>query len=290
MPAARVRSLVLLFSAGCFVDHPPTGITAGTSTGEATSAATGTGQGTSADPIEDCQAGMSPQTWYIDQDDDGWGAGAPIMACTAPVKGVGQAGDCDDADGDVNPGATEACNQRDDDCDKLIDEVSSANPECGSCTLRQHNDAAWWLCAVDGRTWLGARTDCQAFGAELASVRDPDEDTWLSAQLVAAGIPVMPDATAWIGLRRNESVAATCDVNKELWIWTDGAPFSFVSWGAGQPDNHPTTDGCPICTPKGFADPDCPRENCVDYLGDVGWNDAPCNVAGDAYICRAPHI
>ena len=55
-------------------------------------------------------------------DSDTYGSGlSPKMACSMPAGYVANADDCDDSAG-VNPGATEACNTYDDDCDGVIDE------------------------------------------------------------------------------------------------------------------------------------------------------------------------
>ncbi|MFN4253893.1 MAG: MopE-related protein [Saprospiraceae bacterium] len=62
-------------------------------------------------------------TYYADADGDSYGdAGVSTLSCT-PVSGyVLAAGDCNDADAAVNPGATEVCNTIDDDCDGGVDE------------------------------------------------------------------------------------------------------------------------------------------------------------------------
>jgi hypothetical protein len=61
-------------------------------------------------------------TWYTDADGDGYGAGAAITSCIQPIGTVGVNGDCNDNLATVNPGATEICNQKDDDCDGVIDD------------------------------------------------------------------------------------------------------------------------------------------------------------------------
>ncbi|MBK7887491.1 MAG: putative metal-binding motif-containing protein [Bacteroidetes bacterium] len=61
--------------------------------------------------------------YYVDGDNDGYGAGAATSSC-APIAGsVLVDGDCDDNAAVVNPAATEVCNSIDDDCDGSIDEV-----------------------------------------------------------------------------------------------------------------------------------------------------------------------
>jgi hypothetical protein len=58
-------------------------------------------------------------TWYPDADGDGYGdADGGIAACEAPSGYVADNSDCDDADAEVNPGATEVCDDGvDSDCD-----------------------------------------------------------------------------------------------------------------------------------------------------------------------------
>ena len=75
---------------------------------------------------EDASVGMATG-WFVDGDADGYGAGVSTAACTQPAGSVGLDGDCDDANGDVHPDATEACNGLDDDCDGDVDEGLSSS-------------------------------------------------------------------------------------------------------------------------------------------------------------------
>lgn len=62
-------------------------------------------------------------TYYRDADNDGYGVSSNTLSACAPPSGyASKAGDCNDNNGSVNPGATEACNAFDDDCDGVSDE------------------------------------------------------------------------------------------------------------------------------------------------------------------------
>jgi alpha-tubulin suppressor-like RCC1 family protein len=82
----------------------------------------------------DCDADVDEDTvainWYRDSDRDGFGdvnAPAPNASCAPPMGYVLLPLDCDDKDATQAPGATERCNNADDDCDGRVDE--------GACTL-----------------------------------------------------------------------------------------------------------------------------------------------------------
>jgi hypothetical protein len=66
---------------------------------------------------------QEPFPWYRDADGDKFGdPDDMVMACSQPQGYVPKSGDCDDADPLTGPGATETCNQADDNCDGLVDE------------------------------------------------------------------------------------------------------------------------------------------------------------------------
>ena len=60
--------------------------------------------------------------FYADADGDGHGSTIVQAACTAPAGFVPAGGDCDDDDATIHPGAAEACNDVDDNCDGAVDE------------------------------------------------------------------------------------------------------------------------------------------------------------------------
>ena len=110
--------------------------------------------------------------FFTDSDGDGFGApGTEVEACAAPFGTVPNADDCDDADAGVHPGATEACNGLDDDCDAEVDEGL---------------DATWW-----------ADLDGDGFGDPDTRVEgcDPGEDYVDNSGDCDDGAPdVHPDA------------------------------------------------------------------------------------------------
>ncbi|MCP4917125.1 MAG: hypothetical protein GY913_09385 [Proteobacteria bacterium] len=75
---------------------------------------------------DDCNGSVDDavgDTWYPDVDGDGYGdAELGVQSCDGATGYVADATDCDDRDAEVNPGATEICNELDDDCDGSIDE------------------------------------------------------------------------------------------------------------------------------------------------------------------------
>lgn len=128
-----------------------------------------------------CEPESSPcdQTfWYLDQDDDRYGAGEAATGCVAPSGHVGKSGDCDDEDAAVHPEADEACDGIDNNCDGVVD------PDDAVGTIACHADSdgdgygagevAWLACScADGST--EDDTDCDD---EDASVHPGAADAW----------------------------------------------------------------------------------------------------------------
>ncbi len=82
------------------------------------------------DDISDgfCSCASGESMYYVDLDVDGYGAGTVSCQRTGSPGYSEYSTDCDDSDFDVNPGATEACDSVDNDCDGTVDE----DDVCGS--------------------------------------------------------------------------------------------------------------------------------------------------------------
>ncbi len=98
-------------------------------------------------------------TWYEDADGDGYGNPAiSTAACEQPTGTVADDTDCDDADASVNPGATEVCNEVDDDCDGDVDEEAA--------------DASTWYADADGDGYGDAGSTTTACDQPTGTVSD----------------------------------------------------------------------------------------------------------------------
>ena len=78
------------------------------------------------DDYDDGLDGGTTTSWYTDADGDTFGAGTAFQTCDPPDGTVLDATDCDDADEEVNPAASEVCNDLDDDCDSLVDDADGS--------------------------------------------------------------------------------------------------------------------------------------------------------------------
>jgi len=81
-----------------------------------------TGKDDNCDGVTDPEGAPGCANWYYDSDGDTYGTTDQKCLCSADGDYIaGQNGDCDDSNELVNPGAVEACNGIDDDCDSTTD-------------------------------------------------------------------------------------------------------------------------------------------------------------------------
>ena len=91
------------------------------------------------DEVDFSRGGSS---YYIDADEDGYGdvGTASVDACAAPSGYVSDGSDCDDTDGNVNPAATEVCDDLDNDCDGKIDDEDTSLASASRSTFYADRD------------------------------------------------------------------------------------------------------------------------------------------------------
>lgn len=123
--------------------------------------------------------------WYLDRDADAYGDDATSsVGCTQPIAHVAAAGDCNDLDVAVNPGAVEDCaTEGDDDCDGTLDAVDATN--CTSFYADNDGDGdgiepAVCACVADAGYPTSNGEDCDdgdpSVGASRAWYYDADRD------------------------------------------------------------------------------------------------------------------
>ncbi|XP_067309694.1 macrophage mannose receptor 1-like [Pseudorasbora parva] len=107
-------------------------------------------------------------------------------------------------------------------------------------------------------TWYQARKSCQQQGAELLSVSEPHEHTFI------AGIVQKTQVALWTGLNK-------LDVSSG-WQWSNGQPLRYLKWLSGFPTTQP-----------GYS--------CGVLKNDLGseWSNKPCSDKY-GYICQRGHF
>jgi len=111
-------------------------------------------------------------TYYSDSDSDGYGNPAVSMVDTSQPPGyTANAGDCNDTDPEINPGATEVCDNLDNNCDGGIDEELTRPTACGvgACV----GNAGTETCTAG--TWGGDTCD-PLLGAKAEACDNLDND------------------------------------------------------------------------------------------------------------------
>jgi hypothetical protein len=166
------------------------------------------------DVDQDCDGtaddGLPTSNWFADGDADGFGTGLPIADCAAPSGTASGAGDCDDGDPNVYPGAAEHCDGADEDCDGMADNDAV--------------DALPWFVDADhdgfGSTTAASDACAQVFGT---SAVDTDCD-----DAVATTFPGAPEQCNTVDDDCNNAVDDNVVVSK-WYADSDGDGFGDVS-------------------------------------------------------------
>ena len=120
------------------------------------------------DSLTDEEGAEGCELYLKDQDEDGYGVSSDAKClCTPFAPYTSKAGgDCDDNDSSVNPGAIEACNEKDDDCDGATDEEGAQG-----CTIY------YWDHDGDGHgVATNSKCLCGASGFYRSTIPDDCDD------------------------------------------------------------------------------------------------------------------
>ncbi len=152
-------------------------------------------------------------TYFQDDDGDGYGAGAGVTSCE-PVAGSAENGDdCDDAQSEVSPAATEVCDDLDvdEDCDALVDdEDDSVDASSGSILYADSDGDGFGDPAVSTNA-------CAAIAGYVATADDCDD----------ANSAVNPDATEVC----DDGVDNNCDPTDCAWSGEMSEGDAYASLG-----------------------------------------------------------
>jgi hypothetical protein len=116
-------------------------------------------------------------TWWRDGDNDGYGGTTESRVTCDGAPGAGwidNAADCDDGNASIRPGAAEACNGIDDDCDVSVDEGLPTTTWGRDVDGDGYGDSSSAVSTCDGAPgtgWVEDATDCQ----------DADPSVWPGA-------------------------------------------------------------------------------------------------------------
>jgi hypothetical protein len=97
--------------------------------------------------------------WFKDKDKDGYTDGTTKVACEKPSDEYvlsATAGDCNDSDSSMNPGRTEICDGKDNNCNGQIDEGFNVGQSC-TVGLGECARTGQYVCKADG-----TGTECNA--------------------------------------------------------------------------------------------------------------------------------
>jgi hypothetical protein len=230
---------------------------------------------------DDCDADVDDEDsvvsgatyWYVDSDEDGYGAAAGLAACIAPAGRVANNDDCNDLDETISPSAAEVCDLEDNDCDGVEDNDASD----GSPFWRDsdgdgygRDDTRENHCSDPASGWSAVGGDCDDTdedvnpGAEEQCNRNDDD---CDGQDDAVDPDTADDVTFWLDADgdhhgdANNSIAACIRpagyaTNDEDCDDTDAALYSWVT-------SYPDEDG------DGFGDPENPTALCTAVSGYV---------------------
>ena len=202
---------------------------------------------------EDCDGSVDEDatdgtTYYADADEDGYGVDSTATVSCDPMTGYStDGGDCDDADGSVNPSGIEVCDAVDNDCDSQVDEDSAV-------------DAATWYLDVDG-------DDYGSLAGTLVACDEPVGYANDSEDCDDGNTAVNPGA-----IETCNGYDDDCDSAIDESGATGETTWYFDADGDGSGVSSPTTEACDA--PSGYA-------ATADDCDDADANNYPTNTEAD---------
>jgi len=162
-------------------------------------------------------------TWYADADSDSYGDDDDSRtSCAQPSGYTALGGDCDETDAAVNPGATELCDEVDNDCDGDTDEDDAA-------------DAGTWYADADADSYGDADTSATAcdqpsgYVAGDADCDDGDADINPGATEICDGLDNDCDSSADAsGLVSWDDGSSVSDVSASFAAGSSGKPVNYA--------------------------------------------------------------
>ena len=157
--------------------------------------------------------GLTKKTFYKDYDKDGYGTSATtIQACAAPPGYVSSAGDCNDKNKAINPGAAEICNGVDDNCDGIIDNGVTTTTSSSQWTWVKGGPGA--TDPVYGTKGVGSTSNRPGARDGSVSWKDPSGKLWMFG---GGGYGLSNASTGYL------SDVWRFDPSANQWAWMQGA-------------------------------------------------------------------
>jgi hypothetical protein len=198
------------------------------------------------DGTVDGSASSDATAWYLDSDGDGYGAAGSTAtnACDQPSGYVSDATDCNDSAAAVNPGATELCNNVDDDCDGTTDGADAT-------------DITTWYTDSDGDTYgsdsATGVASCSQPSGSVANAQDCND----------SNAAISPAATEVC-----DNVDNDCDGAVDGSSATDATTFYADSDGDGYGDASSTAAAC--SQPSGYLSDSSDCDDTDSSISPVG--------------------
>lgn len=171
-------------------------------------------------------------TYYLDSDGDGYGlASSATQGCVAPNGYITVAGDCNDASASIYPGASEICNNLDDDCDTSIDEGFDADQDGFTTCEGDCNDNSAIVYPGAMEICNGADEDCDTAIDENFDV-DQDGVTVCGGDCNDNNASVYPGATEICGNNVDEDCSGALNNGCPVYVFyadTDGDGYGSLS-------------------------------------------------------------